>query len=167
MKRLLFACVLLAGCVSNESGLKPDVSYSGYDKAKTVNIAPHGTACQSAACDIVSLGVQWREVEPEQAQLILKTYSFFKNMTGLKIKVDGEEYLAGSAGITDHQVVLGVKESYQGFVVPFSLVEKMSQAESVWLRVSSPTGYSDYVVKDGSVDSKAYHALQRFVAATR
>lgn len=165
LKKLLLVSLLLTGCMSVGSGLKPEIAYSGYDNAKTVEISPHGSVCESMGCNVISVGAQWSEAKPEDAFLVLSTYSYYQNMTGLRVKVNGEEYALGSTGLTDHTHVGGVKESTQAFPVPYALIKKMSNADSVWMRVDTPTGYVDYAIKTGDSDSKAYHALKRFVTA--
>lgn len=58
------------------------------------------------------------------------------------------------------------KESRKGFIVPLDLVRKITMSQRTWLRVQTTGGYAEDAVIDGqTLDSKAYHALKRFLTA--
>lgn len=57
------------------------------------------------------------------------------------------------------------KESRKGFIVPLDLVRKITTSQRTWLRVQTTGGYAEDAVIDGQTDSKAYHALKRFLTA--
>ena len=57
------------------------------------------------------------------------------------------------------------KESRKGFIVPTDLIRKIAASHRTWLRVTTSAGNYEDAVIDGQTDSKAYHALRRFVAS--
>lgn len=50
------------------------------------------------------------------------------------------------------------------FVVPMTDLRAIADARRVWVRVSSTRGWSEQAIVDGDTDSKALHALRRFLA---
>lgn len=163
MKRFAGLLVaLLAGCATT-SGLEPTVARSGFDNARVVNIAPHGTSCRAAGC--TSLGAQWRSSAPDQALLVVGLYEI-RAITGAQLNVDGKIItLSNSRDLTAFAQMGYVKQSTKAFQVPLATIRELADAKRAWIRVSSPTGYIEDAIIDGTTDSKAYHALIRFLAS--
>lgn len=153
----------LAGC-GPTVGLNPNVSHSGYDGAKVVTINGHGNACESMVC--TGLGAQWRSNAPNQSILVVYVFNHITGITGAQIKVDGKEYdLNAMQPFTNFsEFAAPVTESRKGFVVPTELIRKIVASKRTWLRVQTTGGYVEDAVIDGATDSKAYHALKRFLA---
>jgi len=166
MISLLFMMLWVAGCATT-TGTDPVIGYSGFDNAKTVSIRPHGNACSAFVC--TGLGAQWNSSNPGSAILIVQIFNEYAAISRAELNIDGNiETLSSSVTVTEFSSPGSVmRESSQGFAVSLSLVEKLLSAKRVWLRVHTPTGYIEDAVLDGKKDSKAYHALSRFVAAVK
>ena len=159
----LLLAVIAAGCATTE-GLAPTEARAGYDGARVVDIAPHGTACDSTPCAM--LGAQWSSARPDSASLILEmTGPQYTNITGARLSLDGTERVLRSSTITRFDPGLGplMRESKQRYGVDLALIRQIAAAKRGWLRVSTPSGYMDFAIRDGATDSKAFHALRRFL----
>ncbi|MDT7834992.1 hypothetical protein [Aquabacterium sp. OR-4] len=165
MKILAAALALvLTGCATTD-GLAPTVSRAGFDGARVVDIAPHGAACPGLPCEM--LGAQWTSARPGAAVLVLRiTGPKFVGVRGLRVSVDGAVRALLPAGLTRFDPGLGPlsRESTQPFGVDLALIRQITAAQRVWLRVETLDGVSDVAVIDGATDSKALHALRRFLA---
>lgn len=167
MKKTLISAALsliaLSGC-SNTSGLSANVGYSGFDNAKTVQIQPHGNDCSSMVC--TGIGAQWNQSHPNSVILIINVFNDVTGITGAQLNIDGEIVtLNRTSGVTDFQIDNYVKNSTKGFVTDLSVVHRILNSKRTWLRVSTPTGYIEDRVIDGEQDSKAFHALKRFISS--
>lgn len=167
--KVLFVMVLafiISGCATT-SGTDPVAGYSGFDNAKTVSIPPHGNACSSMVC--TGLGAQWNSSSPDSAILIVQVFNEYAAISRAELNIDGEKVsLSPAQTVTDFSSPGSVmRESSRGFGISFSVIEKILSAKRVWLRVHTPTGYIEDPVIDGEKDSKAYHALSRFVTAVK
>lgn len=163
---LIAGIAFLAGCATT-SGLDPVVDHSGFDDAKTVTISPHGNDCDSMVC--TGIGAQWSEAHPNTVILIVNVFNDTTAVIDAKLNIDGELIeLSKTRGVTDLEVSgtagIYVRRSSKGFVTSTETVRKILDSKRTWLRVSTPTGYLEDPVIDGSADSKAYHALKRFMA---
>lgn len=158
--------LILSACATT-SGSDPIVGFSGFDNAKTVSISPHGNACSSMLC--TGLGAQWNSSNPESAILIVRVFNEYAVINHAELNIDGKKIeLASVQTVTDFGTPsTGIHESSKAFGVPLTVIEQIISANKVWLRVSTPSGYIEDPVKDGSKDSKAYHALSRFVLAIK
>jgi hypothetical protein len=160
----LAVCVM-AGC-ANTDGMAPTVSIAGYDQARVVNISPHGLACDELPC--LALGVEWSSAKPESAVLIVKRVGIdYAGINRLSLKVDGKETtLAARASGTEFAAGSPpMRESIQTFAAPMQLVRDLASGRQVLARVDSVRGYLDGAIMDGEKDSKAVHALRRFLLA--
>ena len=167
--RILFALsllVVISGCATT-SGTNPVVGYSGFDNAKTVSINPHGNACASMVC--TGLGAQWSSSRPESAILIVQVFNEYATISRAELNIDGKKVTLSSVqAVTDFSSPSSVmRESSKGFGVQMSVIEDILSAKSVWLRVYTPTGYVEDPIIDGEKDSKAFHALSRFMASVK
>ncbi|MCP3129259.1 hypothetical protein [Shewanella sp. KJ2020] len=167
--RMLFVIALafvISGCATT-SGTNPIIGYSGFDNAKTVSIDPHGNACSSMVC--TGLGAQWNSSNPDSAILIVQVFNEYAAISQAELIIDGNKVTLSSAQtVTDFSYPgSAIRESSKGFGIPFSVIEQILSAKRVWLRVHTPTGYIEDPVIDGEKDSKAYHALSRFVTAVK
>ncbi|UGA53562.1 hypothetical protein [Vibrio sp. VB16] len=166
MKKILFLSLALLSACSTTSGLDPDVSYSGFDNAKIVNITPHGNACEGMVC--TGLGAQWSSDKPKTAILLVKIFNDYAGVIRAELNIDGRKVeLTPTSSVTDFQNQSGMNTSLKGFVVNISLIESIISSDRTWLRVTTPTGYIEDAVIDGETDSKAYHALTRFIAQVK
>ena len=167
--RILFVVALVlvfSGCATT-SGTNPIVEYSGFDNAKTVSINPHGNACSSMVC--TGLGAQWNSSNPDSAILIVQVFNEYAAISRAELNIDGKKVTLSSAqNVTDFSSPGStMRESSKGFGVSLSVIEQILSAKRVWLRVHTPTGYIEDPVIDGEKDSKAFHALSRFVTAVQ
>ena len=164
---LLFAgsIVLLAGC-STKTGLSPKVAHSGFDNARTVSITPHANAASGIIA--TGIGAQWNEARKDQVILIIAVFNLITGITGAELNIDGERTtLTPTATVTDLNSGGILKISTKDFVTQLDTVEKIIRSKRTWLRVHTPTGTMEDAVIDGDKDSKAYHALVRFMDAVK
>jgi len=158
--------LLLTSC-GTTTGLSPTTAHSGFDNARIVNIVPHGNAMTGMIG--TGIGAQWNEVKKDQVILIIAVFNTTTAITGAELNIDGEKLtLTPTADITDMESGGEImKKSTKGFVTKLATVEKIIRSKRTWLRVSTPTGTMEDAVIDGAKDSKAYHALKRFMDAVK
>lgn len=165
MRLIAFLFVfLLVGC-STTSGLEPSISQSGFDGARVVTIRGHGNACKDVLC--TGLGAQWTSKDQTEAVLVVYLFNDIKGITGAQLNIEGQVHkLSNMRQLTNFsESGSPMKESRKGFLVPLDLVRKITTSQRTWLRVETTGGYIEDAVIDGQTDSKAYHALKRFLAA--
>lgn len=164
MKRLvIFALVMLVAGCSTTSGTNPEVSYSGFDNARIVRIMPHAAACKEMVC--TGVGADWSSADPESVMLVIAVFGEYAAITGARLNIDGRQVeLKPSKSLTDFDHLdYTHRESTKGFIADLDLVRQILNSKRSWLRVSTVTGYIDnFIVADGK-DSKAFHALKRFI----
>jgi predicted small secreted protein len=160
----LLGVALLTGCATT-SGTGPTVSRSGFDNARVVAIDGHGNACKGAVC--TGLGAQWSSHVPSEALLVVVIFNEIQAITGAQLNIDGQVIaLTNMRDLTDLSHFAGMKKSQKAFAVPLETVRKIAASKRTWLRVTTPQGSAlEDAVIDGTTDSKAYHALRRFLAA--
>jgi len=97
---------------------------------------------------------------------VVSIFNSINAITGAKLNIDGEIYdLKIMETFTNfNELGAATKESRKGFLVPTTLVRKITTSQRTWLRVSTTSGYVEDAVIDGQKDSKAFHALKRFLA---
>jgi hypothetical protein len=162
-RRLVALLALLgAGCATT-SGNAPETTRSGFDGARVVSITPHGNACTTVLC--TGLGAQWSSARPDQAIVSVAVFNQITGITGAAVNVDGKvTQLAAIAPTGFNRLGDAQKVSRSDFVVPLQLVRSIAGAKRAWLRVTTPGGSLEDAIVDGSTDSKALHALRRFLA---
>jgi hypothetical protein len=160
---MLAGTCILAGC-STTSGLQASSTRSGFDGSRVVNITPHGAACTRVLC--TGLGAQWRSNRPDRAYLAVVVFNEYAAITGAQLNIDGTVHTLSSTSSTDFSPpgTVGVRESRRDFDVPIATLRAIAASKRTWLRVVTPSGALEDAVLDGSTDSKAYHALKRFLA---
>ena len=167
-RAIAFSSVLtvaaIAGC-STTSGTGPNISHSGFDDARVVTINGHSNACQTMLC--TGLGAQWKSNNPTEAILVVYIFNDIKGITGAKLNIDGKTYdFSIMQTFTNfNEFGAATKESRKGFLVPLELVRKITASQRTWLRVQTTAGNIENGVIDRQTDSKAYHALKRFLTA--
>lgn len=160
---IVAAAMFLSGC-STTSGTGPVVSHSGFDNAAVVRINPHGNACTGMVC--TGLGGHWNAARPDEAILVVSVFNSINAITGAKLNIDGEVHQLRIMETFTNFSEFGAatKESRKGFLVSTSLIRKITTSKKTWLRVNTTSGYMEDAVVDGSKDSKAFHALKRFLS---
>lgn len=168
MKRILciIFAITLASC-ANTTGGAAKISQSGFDGAKVVTIDPHGNASNSIVG--TGLGAQWNSKTPNSALLMVTIFNDIEAISGAELMIDGEKVtLSLAKGVTDFDSeVSGIKQSSKVFVTELKIIERITNAKKAWLRVHTPTGYIENAIIDGEKDSKAFHALKRFLTAIK
>ena len=158
----LGAACIVAAC-STTSGTEATEKRSGFDGGRVVSIAPHGTACSDFVC--ISLGAQWSQVAGTGAVLEVAILGAYRSITRAELSIDGRVVPLNSGNITTFATpVPGLRESRKPFGVPLQTLRDITQAKRAWVRVYTPEGYMESAVVDGATDSKALHALRRFLA---
>lgn len=154
---------LLTSCATT-SGIAPDIRTSGFDNSKLVEIAPHGAAC-TATC--LGLGAQWNESHGNNAFFIVTNYMDYVAILDAQLNVDGQVIdLEPADVITDFDSQFG-KVSSKGFRTNLATIEAITKADRVWLRIETPNGTREDRIIDADSDSKAYHAMKRFMKAVK
>lgn len=153
----------LVGCAATD-GLEPDVSTSGFDGARVVDIRKHGTACKSVFC--TTIGAQWNSKTPDSAILRVGLANDYKPITGATLNIDGRVIeLAPISPLTRFSHAGGVKDSERTFAISMRDVRSITSAGRAWLRVRTTDGAFEDSIVDSSADSKALHAIRRFLNA--
>lgn len=162
----VFAVVsLFSGC-GTTTGLSPSVSQGGFDNARSVSISPHANAISGMIG--TAIGAQWSEAHSDHVILIVAVVNHYTGITGAALNIDGDKIeLTPTPTVTDMITTAGVKWSTKGFVTNLDVVERIVKSKRTWIRVETPTGSMEDPIIDGAKDSKAYHALIRFLAAVK
>jgi len=163
-RALLLAMAATVASCANTVGLEATETRAGFDGARVVDMAPHGTACAGMPC--ISLGAQWSSANPTSALLKVRlTGNAYTGIRRVELNIDGAtSALETSAGLTRFSsTVPPLRDSDQVFGVPLATVQAISTAKRAWVRVHTGEGYIDAAVIDGDTDSKALHALRRFL----
>lgn len=165
---LVFAILFGAGCAT-DVGLAPRVAKSGFDNARTVSIDVHGNVPTSMTNIIgTGLGAQWSEARPDQVILMVAVLNDYTGIVGAELNIDGEKLSLTKAGTVTEMTSLGsYRQSTNAFITSVGVAEKIVKSQRTWLRVQTPTGTMENAVIDGAKDSKAYHALKRFLVEVR
>jgi len=153
----------LTGC----TGSMPEVSYSGFDDAKTVYIQPHGNDCKGLDClsAYTAIGAQWNSSSPNTAILLIAVFNDYTAITGATLNIDGRKvYLKETSTLNVHDSLGSLKRTTQGFVTSLDTVRDILSAKRVWLRVNTTQGYLEDPIIEGESKPKSYHALGRFMA---
>lgn len=155
--------LLLAGC-ANTTGLEATTSHSGFDNASVVTIRSHGNACTEMVC--TGIGAQWSAKTPETALLMVTITNEYRGIMGAQLNIDGQVVtLKKTMTATAMDAAGGIRQSTQTFVAPLSLVKDITKSKRTWLRVQTTEGSYENAVIDGEQDSKAFHALKRFLTS--
>lgn len=170
MKKLLLALLLVSGM---SHALEPKIAKDDFDGATRVWITPHGLDC-GWAMSCAAFGARWTSNDKDAAVLELQTLNVgYVGVEGVKLNIDGRvldlrplgetKYNKPDAG-TPPQLWEALRTSSRDFLIPLDLVQVMLDAESVKVRVLTRDGFLDAALIGGKKPSKAYGALQRFIA---
>jgi len=112
------------------------------------------------------LGAQWSSKHPVDAVLVVSLFNEVRAIVGAQLNIDGKVYdLSNAQPFTNFSDFgAATKESRKGFIVPIDLIRKIASSQRTWLRVTTTAGNFEDAVIDGQTDSKAFHALRRFLA---
>lgn len=166
IKVAVISSVLALTACATTSGTGPRVTYSDYHNHKQVEISPHGAACTGWDMRCSMIGAQWSEENPERVFFIIGSANEATSIRGATIFVGDEEFTLSRPGNNTQIDRLGsYASSARGFSADLSLVRAIVESPRSAIRVSTPAGYMEDVIRDGDRDSKAYHALVRFLEA--
>lgn len=159
----LMACAVAGGCATT-SGMAPTSSRSGFDGSRVVNVAGHGAACTGVICP--GLGAQWSDRTPTTVIVTVYLFNELRGITGAQLAIDGRIVtLKAMPGLTGFsRPGDAMKESRRDFTLPLEDVRAVGRAQRAWLRVQTTDGAMESAIVDGATDSKALHALRRFLA---
>ncbi len=166
---LLGAALLLGGC-ANDVGVNPVTATSDFDGAKTVTIMPHGAEC------CIAVGAFWTDKAPDVAVLEFKIFGAYTNIESVELNIDGKfirldaaqrfTNFSNNGGMVVAPGVPIVRESTMGFSTSLDVVKSITASQKTVVRLTTLNdGAVVAKIKDGATDSKAYYALQRFLAA--
>ena len=162
---VLLLTVLAAGCATTV-GLDATETRSGFDGGRVVNIRPHGTACTGLPC--ISLGAQWHERSRAGALLEVQvTGDRYYGIQRAELSIDGRVLRLPGRAVTRFDrtgTIPTMYDSRQSFGVTLQDLRDAASARRVWVRVHTLDGYVEAAIVDGATDSKALHALRRFLA---
>jgi hypothetical protein len=161
-------CLLLTAC-STSTGLAPRTIRSGFDNnARVVRIEPHAAA-PKGPMDVIhaGIGAEWHETKPDDVILIITVFNEITGISGAELNIDGDKMTLPSLDLpTDMDPGDGImKKSSRPFFTSLGTVDRIIKSKRTWIRVQTPTGSLENAVIDGPTDSKAYHALIRFMDA--
>lgn len=160
---LVVALIALAGCATTD-GSSVETTFSRFDNSRHVSISSHGNACAGVLC--TGLGAQWSSVRPDDALLTVRVFNEIVEITGAQLSIDGSIEKLDATGVTNFDNSSRyLKQSQKAFAVRLDTLRKVVVSKKTWLRVQTPSGYIEDPVIDGERDSKAFHALKRFLAA--
>ncbi|KCB21126.1 hypothetical protein L544_3893 [Bordetella hinzii OH87 BAL007II] len=113
------------------------------------------------------LGAQWSSKNPTESVLVVSLFNETRAIIGAQLNVDGKVYdLSNAQPFTNFSDFgAATKESRKGFIVQTDLIRKITTSQRTWLRVITTAGNFEDAVVDGQTDSKAFHALRRFLAS--
>jgi hypothetical protein len=156
--------LIVAGC--STTGRAPQVGRSGFDNARTVTIEPHANT--STRVTATGLGAHWSAAWQDQVILEVAVFNLATGITNAELNIDGNKTtLERNGDVTDIDRTGDVIISTNSFKTNLATVEKILKSKRTWLRVGTPTGTLEDAVIDGPTDSKAFHALERFMAAVK
>ncbi|MCP4746334.1 MAG: hypothetical protein GY874_09375 [Desulfobacteraceae bacterium] len=165
MKNLMIVIImfLITSC-STASVVGPKISHSGFDNSLIVRIDPHGTMYNSKGL-VTSIGASWNSSNPDIVILSIQIFYEYHAITEAFLNIDGKKFeLLSTKTVTDlNRDIAGFKSSTKGFIVSIKTIDEILKAKRVWLKINTPTGYAENGIIDGEKDSKAYHALKRFI----
>jgi hypothetical protein len=154
------AAAILSAC-ANDVGTAATEQRSGFSGARVVDISPHGMHCDTAC---LSLGAQWSSEHSDSVILKVAINLQIIGITSAKVNIDGAVTdLAPLPGLTNFDTSGSLVTSTHSFTAPLSLVRQMAAGQRVWVRVGTTKGYVDDYIIDGGRDTKALHALRRFL----
>jgi hypothetical protein len=164
MKKTLLCAVmgatLLGGCATT-TGLSPEVSQSGFDGSKRVEVTPHGTQCKGKMV-CTGIGAVWNN-KNSATGLIVSLFNVLTGIQGASLNIDGKTVDLGQPiGLTKMSSNTTIQESENRFVIPYALINEILNGKRVWIRVNTTNGTIEDAIIDENGDSKAYHALKRF-----
>lgn len=178
MKHLIVAVaalVLMACGATVGQNARSDVSK--FDGSRNVWIDQHGTNCgMSMTCSDV--GAAWTSADPNHVVLRIGTMGAYESISAAALNIDGRiitlqpveafTHLGHAGGVASYDTYSpanqeALRTSERGFLVPMEIIREILASKSVKLRVQTSEMTIDSVVIDGSKDSKAFYALQRFM----
>jgi len=170
MKKFLVVALgmlVLAGC-SNTQGTGPISGIDRHSGSKTIIIQPHGTDCESMQC--IALGAFWTESEKDYALLTISLMNTSDFVRSAYLEIGGVKYpLRDDGDLTRYDRPLNNVSSYveskKDYIIPLDVVKKITTSKKAWVFVQTGSGYMSNAIIDAQGDSKAYYALQRFLAA--
>jgi hypothetical protein len=113
----------------------------------------------------LAIGAQWSSDLPAVAVVHIALFNDYVGITGAEINVDGRvTRLQPFAGLSRLDYESGMKQTRKEFTAPLDLVRSISTSQRAWLRVRTTQGTMEVAIVDGPTDSKALHALRRFIA---
>lgn len=156
-------CLSVAACATTD-GLAAKSTTSGFDGARVVSIPAHGAACTQSVCP--GLGANWSSQLPTTAILTVSLFNDISGITGAAVNVNGETVTLKRLGVITNFSRPGdpLRQSRADFAAPLQLVRQIAAADRAWLRVNTTDGYIEAAIVDGQTDSKALHAMRRFLA---
>jgi hypothetical protein len=159
------AVAMLSGC-ANTSGGDAKVSRSGFHQSAVINIDQHGTAAiEGLSSPMTSIGAQWQQQNGDGASLFVAIHMRIIGITGAALNIDGDVVtLTPSKNLTSFETTSGISTSTQTFGTSLNTIRRITTAKRVWLKVNTTKGWVEDAIIDGDKDSKAFHALKRFIA---
>lgn len=170
---LALLCVLLAACGATV-GTAARSSVSKFDNSRDVWIAPHGANCgMTMVCTMI--GAEWNSAHPHDAALQVQVFGAYTAIRAAEVRIDGQTYVLQPDHDTTHfsnpmlnsgnpGLATTTEQSDRYYATTLGFVRRMATATDVRLRVVTGDGTIDSIITSADADSKAHHALQRFLA---
>jgi hypothetical protein len=123
------------------------------------------------------LGAVWNSNSPEKAQFVVEYDGDYSSIDAAALNIDGKvielEPVDATTSYSNDMAEYGVnqssamnvltRESKRNFWTSIDLIRQIETSRNVKLRVVTGRVTIDSVIIDGGADSKAYHALERFL----
>src|SRR5687768_16948721 len=87
---LLASLTLLLTACGTTTGTSPKVGRSGFDDARTVRVAPHGSA-SGMSMIATGIGAEWTEARKDEVILIITVFNLYTAITRAELNIDGEK----------------------------------------------------------------------------
>jgi len=114
----------------------------------------------------LGIGAEWTSDNPQSALLEVKVWGAYVGIEQARLNIDGSIVdLSPSQAITNFTNPTGMqRESDRYFRTTIDQVRRIAKARHVVIQVGTLSTTLENVIIDGTTDSKAYYAMQRFVA---
>lgn len=152
----------------------PHVSYSGFDNAKVIEIAPQRVDWDYSNTNFITLGLsemdlgaRWNSARSDKVILTIVFQGNYSGISAAFLNIDGEIIvLTPTPSFTAFSDPSDLdKTSTKEFSTSLEMVEKIINAKRVWMRVLTPTYSVDGELFDSRQTNqpRAYNGLKKFM----
>lgn len=168
MKNIILAVGLsvgLVGCASSpiaDAMSSAKTSVSSFDGSKEISTRPmYAFATSGFHASPIFLGAMWTDKLPDKVSLNAEIQGKFTNINNLYLNIDGDikKYQAIQSSMEfgpSNSQTYAQRSSIKRFIVPVSDIERIKIANSVKVKVTTPSSYFEgVIVSDGKLSPAA------------